>query len=93
MCPVVGGNQHAGRQEVLDPRLIRVGTEVDSIPEPNGTLRKQIQSIELTERTSVEFLNQFFASYTGFLKRVGQYELCNYLEGRVGVSKPVLPCP
>lgn len=85
-CLLAIAEAMAGRVEHVHEELslIRAGPEVDSIPEPNGTFRKQVQSIELTERTSIEFLNQFFASYTQFLKRVGQYELCNYLESRIG---------
>ena len=56
---------------------------IDSIPEPNGIFRSQVQSIELTERTSAEFLKGFFASYLEFLKRVGQFELANHLDSRI----------
>jgi len=74
-CLLAIAEAMAGRVEHVHEELclIRAGLKVDSIPEPNGTFRKQVQSIELTERTSIDFLNQFFASYTEFLKRVGQY--------------------
>ncbi len=85
-CLLAIAEAMAGRVEHVHEELclIRAGPELDSIPEPNGTFRKQVQSIELTERTSIEFLKQFFASYAQFLKRVGQYELCNYMESRIG---------
>jgi len=76
----------AGRLERVHEELclVRGGQETDSVPKPNGKLRQQIQSIELTERTSVEFLRQFFASYLEFLRRVGQHELANHLDSRIG---------
>jgi hypothetical protein len=46
--------------------------------------RSQVQSIELTERTSAEFLKGFFASYLEFLRRAGQFELANHLDSRLG---------
>lgn len=75
----------AGRIERAHKELCLVSGELEteSVPEPNGTLRQQIQSIELAERSAAEFLKLFFAAYLEFLKRVGKYELSNHIENRI----------
>lgn len=64
--------------------LVRGDSETVSVPKPNGILRERIQSIELTEKSSAEFLRLFFASYVEFLRRIGQHELANHLDSRIG---------
>lgn len=65
----------AGRLEHVHEELCLVygGPETDSLPKPNGQLHQDIQSIELTDRTKVEFLKHFFSSYMQFLHRSGQH--------------------
>lgn len=84
-CLLAISEAMAGRLDRVHEELCLAhsGQKVDSIPKPNGTFRQQIQSIELTEKTTIGFLNQFFTSYMEFLRRVGQYELSNQLENRI----------
>ncbi len=60
------------------------GSRAGPVPEPNGMFHERVKNIELTEKTSTEFLKEFFTSYMEFLQRAGQYELANYLESRLG---------
>lgn len=64
--------------------LVRSDQKIESIPRLNGTFHRQIRSIEPAEGTRAEFLEQLFAAYMEFLKRVGQYDLSYYLENRIG---------
>lgn len=54
-----------------------------SIPKPNGEFRKEVRSIQLKEKSTIEFLDPLFRSYLEFLKRVGRHEFCNQLENRI----------
>ena len=75
----------AGRVNRVHEELCLVydGYQTDALPEPNGQLHQDIKNIELTERTTVEFLKHFFSSYMQFLHRNGQHDLANHLDSRV----------
>lgn len=71
-----------GQLERVHKELCLVQQE-GSIPKPNGRLRRQVQCIQLREKSTIEFLDPFFQSYLEFLRRVGKYEFCNQLENRI----------
>jgi hypothetical protein len=85
-CLLAIEEARTGRIESVHKELCLVDphypTEV--APEPNGTFHQQIQNLELTEKSSLDFLKGFFRAYIEFLKRVGKFELSNFLESRIG---------
>lgn len=85
-CLLAIEEARAGRVERVHEELCLVRGVSDSthVRKPNGTLRRQIQSIGLAERSASRFLELFFEAYTEFLKRIGQYEMASHLENRIG---------
>jgi hypothetical protein len=75
-----------GRIGCVHEELCLVQGQPDRNPilQPNGTFHQQIQGIELTQSSTTAFLEHFFAAYVEFLRRVGQHEFSNFLEGRLG---------
>ena len=75
----------AGRIENVHTELCLVQQQrtTNPVPVPNGEFRGQIRKIELTERSTIDFLKQLFGSYLEFLRRVHQHELANCLESRL----------
>lgn len=78
--------------EAMDGRIERVHQHLclvqdtqpkNSIPQPDGTFRQQIDGVSLTEGSTTGFLEHFFDAYTQFLRRNGRYELGNFLETRL----------
>lgn len=85
-CLLAVGEAMSGHPERAHEQLCLVHgeIEVDSVPGPNGIFRNRLQTIKLTERSTTEFLDSFFAAYMEFLKRIGQYDLSNHLQSRIG---------
>ena len=76
----------AGRFERVHQELCLVGPHypTETTPKPNGAFHQQLQNLELTEKTSLDFLKGFFKAYMEFLKRAGKFELSGFLESRIG---------
>jgi len=63
--------------------LVQPQTETSSLPEPNGAFQQKIKNIKQAQKSSLDYLEEFFAAYVEFLRRAGRYEMGNFLEKRL----------
>jgi len=85
-CLLAIEEARAGRVEQVLQELCLVDPHypAETTSKPNGTFHQQLQNLELTEKSSLDFQKGFFKAYMEFLKRAGKFELSGFLESRIG---------